>query len=242
MNADHDPGALAARLPLRLDIDGGVPLAELTAAVNGVCQQAEDRTHSVVVLWLPTSSFDPKGWPGEISIQDANRWERAVRRLERLAAASIAVVSGACGGPALDLLLATDYRIATAELRLLLPVNDGHVWPGMAVHRLVNQVGVARARQLLVGGHDISAQQALDIGLVDELSSAASDALRAAASRLGRISGKELAIRRQLVLEAPATSFEDALGTHLAACDRELRRLHGRGEPDEERSARTGDR
>jgi isomerase DpgB len=27
-----------------------------------------------------------------------------------------------------------------------------------------------------------------------------------------------------LLLEAPATSFEDALGTHLAACDRTLRR------------------
>jgi isomerase DpgB len=35
--------------------------------------------------------------------------------------------------------------------------------------------------------------------------------------------GAELAIRRQLMLEAMTTTFEDALGTHLAACDRALR-------------------
>jgi len=31
--------------------------------------------------------------------------------------------------------------------------------------------------------------------------------------------------QRQLMLEATAASFEDALGTHLAACDRTLRRV-----------------
>jgi isomerase DpgB len=36
--------------------------------------------------------------------------------------------------------------------------------------------------------------------------------------------GADLAIRRQLVLEAANTAFEDALGVHLAACDRALRR------------------
>jgi len=39
-----------------------------------------------------------------------------------------------------------------------------------------------------------------------------------------RGSGAELAIRRRLVAEAPATTLEDALGVHLAACDWALRR------------------
>ena len=39
------------------------------------------------------------------------------------------------------------------------------------------------------------------------------------------VEGAELAIRRQLMLEAPTATFEDALGVHLAACDRSLRRL-----------------
>jgi len=38
------------------------------------------------------------------------------------------------------------------------------------------------------------------------------------------VDGRELSIRRRLLLEAASTSFEDALGAHLAACDRALRR------------------
>jgi isomerase DpgB len=36
--------------------------------------------------------------------------------------------------------------------------------------------------------------------------------------------GAEMAIRRQLIFEAGSTTFEDALGAHLAAADRALRR------------------
>jgi isomerase DpgB len=41
------------------------------------------------------------------------------------------------------------------------------------------------------------------------------------------VAGEELAIRRQLLLDAGHTRFEDALGSHLAACDRALRRGAG---------------
>ena len=53
---------------------------------------------------------------------------------------------------------------------------------------------------------------------------------QAAVVMLGRVAGAEHAIRRQLLLEAATTSYEDALGAHLAACDRELRRLRRIGE------------
>jgi isomerase DpgB len=56
--------------------------------------------------------------------------------------------------------------------------------------------------------------------VADNVTSSAEKAMEVAAAAVGA----ELAIRRQLVLEAPATTFEDALGTHLAACDRALRR------------------
>jgi isomerase DpgB len=180
------------------------------------------------VLRLGATRPEDRSWPGAVEIQDVNRWERAVRRLERLTAVSIAVGSGTCGGHALDLLLAADYRIATADFRLLLPVNDGHFWPGMAIHRLANQLGVARARQLVLWGHEISARRAVELGLIDEIATEPTDAVQAATLLLGRVSGADLAVRRQLLLEAPATSFEEAIGAHLAACDRELRRVHGR--------------
>jgi isomerase DpgB len=42
---------------------------------------------------------------------------------------------------------------------------------------------------------------------------------------LGRIAGPELSVRRQLLNEATSSAYEDAIGAHLAACDRELRRI-----------------
>lgn len=210
---------------LKMDIDGRSSIIELTAQVNGICEQVEEESHAVMVLHFTKSSL--REWPGPTSIQDVSRWERAVRRLERLAAAIIAMASGTIRGPILDLLLVCDYRIAATDLRLHMSVNDGHVWPGLAIHRLVNQVGVAWSRKLVMWAHEITAQRAFDMGLVDEISNITLDTMRAAVSRFNPMSGAEIAIRRQLLLEAPTTTFEEALGTHLAACDRELRRLGG---------------
>ncbi len=49
--------------------------------------------------------------PDDLTVALVSKWERALRRLERLPAVTIAVADGDCGGPALDALLATDYRI-----------------------------------------------------------------------------------------------------------------------------------
>ncbi|MEV7229903.1 MULTISPECIES: enoyl-CoA-hydratase DpgB [Polymorphospora] len=214
-----------------LEVDDRQSLRELTGLLQSACVQAEERrSPSVIVLRLGTIPPVERSWPGDVGVQDVNRWERAVRRLERLGVVTIAVAGGTCGGPALDVLLAADYRIATINLQLLLPVNDGHFWPGMATHRLVHQIGVARARQIVLWGDELSARRALDIGLVDEITDDAADAIQAAVVLLGRAAGADLRVRRQLLLEAASTPFEDALGSHLAACDRELRRAHPRGD------------
>ncbi|WP_311137603.1 hypothetical protein [Streptomyces sp. I6] len=129
-------------LRITLRLDAGQPLPELTAAVAGACDRAEERAdRSVLLVRLPDARAGARTWPGPVDIQQISRWERAVRRLERLPAMSIAVASGACGGPALDLLLVSDYRIGSPDLRLLAPVNDGHFWPGMAVYRISRQLG-----------------------------------------------------------------------------------------------------
>ncbi|MFB7274194.1 enoyl-CoA-hydratase DpgB [Streptomyces sp. NPDC056244] len=221
----HDVAELADGLGFILEIDGTRALDELTASVNSVCSRAEGHgTQSVVVLRLSSAPAD-RTWPGRVRIGEVNRWERAVRRLERLAAVTVAVSEGTCGGPALDLLLTVDFRIASPDSRLLLPVNDDHFWPGMAVYRLVGQLGAAQARRLVLWGHEITAAHAVSLGVVDEIGGDVEEALRAAVVMLGRLSGAEVAVRRRLLLEASSTSYEEAIGTHLAACDRELRRL-----------------
>ncbi|MDL5199793.1 enoyl-CoA-hydratase DpgB [Streptomyces sp. ALI-76-A] len=209
-----------------LDVGDEGPPGGCVQALNDLCDQAEAKPGvAVVVLRIGGDKPRTGAWPGTAGTHDMNRWERAVRRLERLSAVSVAVARGTSCGPALDLLLAADYRIATADLRIVLPVNNGQFWPGMVMHRLVHQVGGAHARQLVLWGHDIPGKRALELGLVDEITTDVDQAVSAAAVMLGREAGHDKAMRRQLLLEASHTSFEEALGVHLAACDRELRRL-----------------
>jgi isomerase DpgB len=210
---------------LVLRIDGTRPLSsELVDALAGVCDDAEDagdrNTVIVHVSGTPQDSLDK-----DLTVALVSKWERGLRRLERLPAATIAVASGECGGLALEALLATDYRIATASVRLLLSVQAQVTWPGMVLHRLVQQAGAAAVRRVVLFGVPIEADEALAMRLVDELTDDTASALTAAARMTGVFSGAELAIRRQLMLDAPTASFEDALGVHLAACDRVLRRL-----------------
>jgi isomerase DpgB len=218
-----DSGAEAEDLVVR--IDGGQPWsAEPVAAIGAVCDSAEKSASQRPVI------VHVSGAPGTSPAHDfgvglVSRWERGLRRLERLPAVTIGVATGDCGGPALDALLSTDYRIADPSVRLLVPVWAGATWPGMALYRLAHQAGPAAIRKAALFGVPIDAGDALALHLIDEVTDDVASALAAVSGSAGAFSGPELAIRRQLMLEAPTASFEDALGVHLAACNRTLRRV-----------------
>ncbi|MEU6221989.1 enoyl-CoA-hydratase DpgB [Streptomyces sp. NPDC047022] len=220
------PSAPADAEDLVLRIDGREPLsADLVTAVNAVCDSAEDRAGIGRVL-VQVSGVPQGPWAGDLTVALVSKWERALRRLERLPAATIAIADGDCGGLALDALLATDYRIAIGWVRLVVPVGDGTAtWPGMALYRLAQRGANAPAiRRAVLFGTPIEAADALALHLIDEPADDRDSALALAAERAGAASGTELAIRRQLMIDAPTTSYQEALGVHLAACDRELRR------------------
>jgi isomerase DpgB len=213
----------------RLSVDTSSPLTgTLISGVEALCDHAEDATDEItVVIELADASGGTGHWPGgEAGVAVVNKWERALRRLERVPATVIATAHGPCSGPALELLLTADHRIAAEDLRLNPPTFHGQPWPGMAVHRLATQIGVARARRLVLFGTALDATTAARIGIVDEVVAGAGElpeAVGYAATLLSGLSGTELAIRRRLLLDATTTPFEESLGAHLAACDRALR-------------------
>jgi len=173
---------------------------------------------------LRVSGVPEANWISDLSVALVSKWERGLRRLERVPAVTIAVADGDCGGPALDALLVADYRIMPAGARLVMPVVTGATWPGMALYRLARQAaGAALARRAVLFGMPIGAAEAQAMGVIDDVAGNAALALEKAMEVAGAASGTELAIRRQLMLEAMTTTFEDALGVHLAACDRALR-------------------
>jgi isomerase DpgB len=207
-----------------LRIDGAQPLSAATVeAVVAVCDRAEDDAGTGIVQIRLTGTPEP-GWTRELTVGLVTKWERAVRRLERLPRVTAAVVSGDCGGTALDVLLATDLRVADRGARLLMPVEEAATWPGMAVYRLVQQAGMSAIRRAVLLGAPIGAAEAVALHLLDRVADDPVGELAAMAGPAGPISPRELAIRRQLMFEASARTFEDALGSHLAACDRALRR------------------
>ncbi len=216
---------------LEIKVDGSLPLTpESVAAIGAVCDAAEDRADGLVVVHVSGAPESPQAPPYDASVALVSKWERALRRLERLPATTVALATGDCGGLALDVLLATDYRIAASGLRLLVPVASGATWPGMALYRLARQSrGSVRTAALF--GVPIEASEALAWQLVDELADDVTSALAGVTRLAGSFAGREVAIRRQLMFDAPTLSFEDALGRHLAACDRELRRMSGAVSP-----------
>ncbi|MGI5174707.1 enoyl-CoA-hydratase DpgB [Dactylosporangium sp. CA-152071] len=205
-----------------ITVDGTQPIsAELVAKVGEACDRAETLGGQVVVY---ASGAPAHARTEGLTVALVSRWERALRRLERLPVALVAVAEGDVGGPALDALLTTDYRIATPSARLVVPVGTGATWPGMALYRLAHQGShTAAVRRALLFGDPIGARDALALQLLDEVTDDVTGALEAVAGLTGNLSGKELAIRRQLMLDAGTVSFEEALGGHLAACDRTLR-------------------
>jgi isomerase DpgB len=209
---------------LVLRVDGAQTLSIATVkAMAALCARAEDHDGPGLVA-VHLSGAPGEAWTADLDVALVTKWERTLRRLERLPMTTVALASGDCGGPALDVLLATDFRIATPDVRLLVPVHAGATWPGMAIYRLAQQAGTARIRRAVLLGAPIEAGEALALHLVDELADDPLTALAATAELAGGVSGRELAIRRQLMFDASVTSFEDALGSHLAACDRALRR------------------
>ncbi|WP_416978429.1 enoyl-CoA-hydratase DpgB [Streptomyces sp. T028] len=202
-----------------LEIDGSGHLTpSLVRAVETACAEAERGGFLAVSV---TAAPDDALTYADVAL--VGKWERALRRLEQTPATTVSVASGVVGGTALDLLLATDYRIATPDTRLEVCPSGATTWPGMALYRLVQQAGIAPIRRTVLLGHPLTAAKAMALGLLDEIADTPAAALAAAAAAAGPRSGRELAIRRQLMRDAATTSFEEALGAHLAACDRMLR-------------------
>jgi isomerase DpgB len=208
-----------------LRVDGTQPLsAAAVTALQEFCDRIEDGagTGTVHVGGAPAP-----GWTRGLNVGLVSKWERGLRRLERIGAPTVAVATGDCGGIALDILLATDFRIAARNARLIVPIDGDSTWPGMALYRLARQAAPHAVRRAALLGEPIDAAAALGLALVDEVSDDPDAALAALTGGAAAVTGSELAIRRQLLFDASRTSFEDALGAHLAACDRALRRSAG---------------
>ena len=89
---------------------------------------------------------------------------------ERCAKPVIAKLRGYAFGVGLELALACDFRVAADDVELALPeVRLGMIPGSGGTQRLVRLIGLARAKDAIMRGRRIKADEALTLGLVTEV-------------------------------------------------------------------------
>ena len=96
--------------------------------------------------------------------------QSAMRKLEDLPQVTIAAINGPAVGVGLEMTTLCDIRIASDRARLgEVAVPAGFVPESGGARNLPKLVGVGRAMRLILTGEIVDAQEALRIGLVDEV-------------------------------------------------------------------------
>lgn len=94
--------------------------------------------------------------------------------IEAMEVPVIAAINGVAAGGGLELALSCDFRIASDAARMGFPENKVGLIPGSGgCSRLVKLVGPAQAKRLVMTGKMVEAQEALAVGLVEEVVPAA---------------------------------------------------------------------
>lgn len=121
-----------------------------------------------------SSGFDLRQAPttgGFAQRRDANQsGRRLCRAWEEMPQTTIAAIEGPAVGAGVALAIACDWRVMAEDAYLYVPeVKIGLTLQWQAIPRLVALVGPARAKRIVMLCERMSAAQALDWGLVDEV-------------------------------------------------------------------------
>jgi enoyl-CoA hydratase/carnithine racemase len=98
---------------------------------------------------------------------DVDLWRDVIRVLAQVEPPTVAVLGGDAIGPAWELALACDLRVASTAVRVGSPeIRWGRLPSAGGSQRLVRTVGPTAAMRLLLLGEILSADEALELGLL----------------------------------------------------------------------------
>lgn len=219
----HDDSVVELRLSLPQRRNAMSP--ELTDAWRtSVAELAGDPSVRVVLVTAEGSSFCAGGdlsWIGaspELSVADLRERMRSFYRdwlsIRELEVPTIAAVNGPAVGAGLCLALACDLRYAARSAVFSAPFTSLGMHPGMAATWLLPEaVGVVRARELLLTGRRVSAEEAATIGLAHAVvdDDALDSYARETAQRIARTAPIATRLTKVALSRGGHRSFEDAL-------------------------------
>ncbi|MGA8576458.1 MAG: 3-hydroxyacyl-CoA dehydrogenase NAD-binding domain-containing protein [Candidatus Cybelea sp.] len=145
------------------------------------------------------NDFSAEMPPDAVTIRDV------IAAVEASVKVHVAAIEGNCLGGGLELALACDYRVASPKAKLGLPEIRLGLLPGAGgTQRLPRLIGARAALEFMLKGSSISAQRALELGLIDEIAEAATTerATVLAKGRKRRVSERQAFIAKDLPAQA----------------------------------------
>jgi enoyl-CoA hydratase len=204
-------------------------LETLTALRDQLAELAEDVDTRVVVLTGAgdrafIAGADIKYMSG-LGVEDAKAWgdlgHQAGRLLETMKQPTIAAINGFALGGGCELALACDLRYASSTAKLGQPEINLGIIPGWGgTQRLARTTTLGFAKELILTGRTVDADEALRRGLVNEVTEPTDLLPRVMAVAV------QLAAKSPLALEAAKQALNRALaGDHAENLTREADRF-----------------
>jgi enoyl-CoA hydratase/carnithine racemase len=207
-----------ARPERRNAIDG-----ELAAALREAFEAAaDDAAVRALILTGEGRAFSAGGdlarferdWDPREFRHDSHRLTSLITLLERLEKPTVAAINGAVTGAGTQLALVCDVRLAATSARFIYREGRLGIIPSHGgVTRLVKLIGLARARDVLLGGEELSAEQARAVGLITEVTpdDALLDAARARVALMLERSPQAYAAAQRLLWLAANVDLESGM-------------------------------
>jgi enoyl-CoA hydratase/carnithine racemase len=147
---------------------------DVLGQIFSVAAALHDDPPGAVVLWGGRRIFAAGAEIAELGGTGADAvgaaFSRALASLASLPRATVAAINGYALGGGLELALACDFRVCAEDSRLGLPeVLLGLLPGGGGTQRLPRLIGSSRAKELILTGRQVPADEALAIGLVNRV-------------------------------------------------------------------------
>jgi len=172
---EQSVGWLTLNRPHRLNTLTSEMIDEMNLALNDF--EADKEIKCIVITGTGDKAFsagaDVTAFTGvtpATAVEGSSKGQALLTRLEKIGKPVIASLNGYALGGGLEIASACDFRIASEDAQLGQPeINLGLIpgWGG--TQRLVRLVGLARAKEMIMLGDRISAEEAARIGLVNKV-------------------------------------------------------------------------
>jgi len=191
---------------------------------------SDDAAHAVVLTGAGEKAFAAGAdiaYMSSLAPDRARAWgalgHETARLLEEMPKPAIAAVNGYALGGGCELALACDLRYASARAKLGQPEINLGIVPGWGgTQRLARICGIGVAKDLIYTGRTVDAEEALRIGLVNEVADPVLERALETAHALAAKSPLALRVAKSLVnrapdaLDAEATEFGELFASEDA--------------------------